>query len=234
MSLDVFFDRDAMDHVLYLLAKEYRRIAGRKAKAEIVLVGGAAIVSSFAFRETTMDIDAYFLADRDLKTAIAHVADSEGLPSDWLNDDFSRTDSFSPRLVAVSSHYKTFANCLEVRVVPSLYLLAMKLASWRQYKHDRSDAVSIMATMKKEGEQLSYETVVSAFSDLYGDLSRLKLSETELRDLIDHCNDELASIMKHSEEETAEMIRISLSGKREKAPSASIDELLEEIRKKSK
>lgn len=72
-----------MDRALFALAKEYRRLAGRKAKAEIILVGGAAILATAAnIRQSTMDIDAYLFADRDLKTAISHVADQEGLPSD--------------------------------------------------------------------------------------------------------------------------------------------------------
>ena len=188
-----------MDHALFLLSKEYRRLAGRKAKAEIILVGGAAILASLSFRESTMDLDAYILADRDLKTAISHVADIENLPADWLNDDFVKTESFSKRLIALSEPYKTFSNCLMVRTIPAKYLLAMKLVAWRPYKHDQSDAVSILLEAKEKGDPMEFQGVMKAIEDLYGDTAKMKISEEELKKLIDECNSTLVSEIKASE-----------------------------------
>lgn len=234
MSLERFFTREEMDHALFLVAKEYKRIAGRKAKAEIVLVGGAAILANHSFRQATMDIDAYTIADRDLKMAITHVADAEGYPGDWLNDGFIETESFSSKLVNFSIPYKTFANCLEVRVLPPVYLLATKLAAWRPYKHDRSDALSIINELKDHDSALTFEQIVSAFEDLYGDVSRMKVDGSTLRGMIDSCNEDLIADYDEREKRIAELVRSSLAEEKEKGKTANIADIISQIEKREK
>lgn len=47
---------------------------GTKLPAEIVLIGGAAILANYGFREMTYDIDAVILASPAMKEAINHIA----------------------------------------------------------------------------------------------------------------------------------------------------------------
>lgn len=65
---------------------------------EIMLVGGAAILTNYGFRDMTTDIDAVIHAASSMKGAINRVGDKFHLPNGWLNTDFMRTGSYSPKL----------------------------------------------------------------------------------------------------------------------------------------
>jgi hypothetical protein len=55
-------------------------------RAEVFLVGGAAIAVCFDSRRATRDLDAVFAPTDSVRRAAAAVADREGLDPDWLND----------------------------------------------------------------------------------------------------------------------------------------------------
>ena len=58
MSAENTITKENLDFYLRELAKEYRKLNGTKVKAEIILVGGAAVLANYGFREMTVDIDA--------------------------------------------------------------------------------------------------------------------------------------------------------------------------------
>ncbi|MFT9055951.1 MAG: DUF6036 family nucleotidyltransferase [Ethanoligenens sp.] len=95
MSADVPFTRENLDMYLKELAKDFRRLNGKTMPAEIILIGGAAILANYGFREMTSDIDAVILASSAMKEAINRVGDRLGLPNGWLNTDFRTTRSYS-------------------------------------------------------------------------------------------------------------------------------------------
>ena len=164
----VLFTKENIDDLLFQLAKEFRRLNGRKTPAEIVIIGGAAIVTQYGFRASTTDIDAIIVASSVMKDAINIVGDRNGLPTGWINQDFKKTDSYSPRISEYSKHYKTFANILEVRILPPEYNVAMKLASLREYKYDMSDVVGII-----HSEKVTRDSIDKAVNDLYGGYDKL-------------------------------------------------------------
>ena len=47
MSIDQPFTRDNLNEYLAALAKEFRRLNGTKTPAEIILIGGAAILANY-------------------------------------------------------------------------------------------------------------------------------------------------------------------------------------------
>ena len=136
--------------------------------AELILIGGAAILANYGFREVTYDIDATILASSTMKDAINRVGDKMGLPNGWLNADFQKTTSFSNKLPEVSVYYKTFSNILTVRTVTAEYLIAMKLMSGRQYKSDLYDIAGILWEHQKSGTPISREAIDKAIITLYG------------------------------------------------------------------
>lgn len=69
MSFDIF-TKENLDTYLKELAKAFRKINGKSMPAEIVLVGGAAILTNYGFRDMTTDIDAVIHAASSMKDAI--------------------------------------------------------------------------------------------------------------------------------------------------------------------
>lgn len=162
------FTKENLDTYLKELAKEFRKINGKSMPAEIILIGGAAILVNYGFRDMTTDVDAIIHAASSMKDAINRVGDKYELPNGWLNTDFMRTSSYSPKLNEVSVHYKTFSNVLEIRTISSEYLIAMKLRSGRKYKNDLSDIIGILAEHEKKGEPISLDAINVAVNNLYG------------------------------------------------------------------
>lgn len=162
------FTKKDLDLYLKELAKEFRKLNGVAMPAELVLVGGAAVLANYGFRDMTADIDAVIRASSAMKDAISRISDRFDLPSGWLNSDFTKTSSYSPRLEEVSVYYRTFSNILTVRTVSAEYLVAMKLRSGRKYKNDISDVVGILAEHKKAGNPLTFEKINNAVETLYG------------------------------------------------------------------
>ena len=80
--------RDKLNEYLKDLAKEFRKLNGTKTPAEIILIGGAAVLANYGFRDMTYDVDAIIVASSAMKDAINHVGDRHGLPHGWLNADF--------------------------------------------------------------------------------------------------------------------------------------------------
>ena len=168
MSADKTFNKENLDFYLRELAKEYRKLNGKKTKAEIILVGGAAVLSSYSFREMTTDIDAVIRASGDMKEAINKVGDKYHLPNGWLNADFINTASYSSEVIMHSEYVCTQSNVLDVRTVKGPYLIAMKLVSGRRYKADLSDIVGVLYEHQLAGSPIDYMMVDKAVTDLYG------------------------------------------------------------------
>ena len=162
------FTKDSLDQYLKELAKEFRKRNGKAIPAEITLIGGASVVINYGFREMTYDMDAIMDAASSIRDAITFVGDKYGLPRGWINDDFMKTDSYTPQIVRHSKYYRTFSNIMTVRPVTGEYLIAMKLRSGRQYKYDRSDVIGILWEQEKQGDPLSLERIRKAVEDLYG------------------------------------------------------------------
>lgn len=176
---NIQFTKDNLDAYLKELGKEFRKLNGTKVPAEIILVGGASVLINYGFRDITYDIDAIIQASSSMKDAINKVRDKMNLSNGWLNEDFIRTDSYSPKLIQYSEYYRTFSNVLRVRIVSSKYLLVMKLMSGREYKNDLSDAIGILWEQKERGDEIALEDIKQAAFDLYGGYDKLPESSRE-------------------------------------------------------
>jgi len=161
-------NKNNLDNYLNELSKTYKKLAGRKTVVEIILTGGAAIIENYGFRDMTTDVDAVYNSSSALKEAINIVGDKYGLPNGWLNDDFKKTTSYSPKLYQYCVPYKTFSQVLNIRTVTSEYLIAMKLRAGREYKNDLSDIVGILSEHQKKGNPITYEQIDTAVNNLYG------------------------------------------------------------------
>lgn len=162
------FTKENLDTMLKELAKEYKRQNGMAVPAEIILIGGAAVLVGYRFREMTTDVDAVIHASSAMKEAAGRVGDKYNLPHRWLNSDFMRTDSYSPKLEQFSVYYRTFSNVLQIRTISAEYLIAMKLRSGRKYKNDLSDIIGILAEHENRENPISKDKIDMAVCNLYG------------------------------------------------------------------
>ena len=162
------FTKDNIGLYLKELSKEYRRRVGKSMPAELILIGGASVLINYGFRNMTTDIDAIIQAASSMKDAINAVGDRYNLPNGWLNAEFKKTDSYTPKLAEFSVYYKTYSNVLTIRTVSGEYLIAMKLRAGRQYKSDLSDVLGILSEHEKRGIPITMDQIRKAASDLYG------------------------------------------------------------------
>ena len=145
------FNRENLNQYLKEVAKEYRKRTGKNMPAEIILIGGAAVVINYGFRETTYDMDAVIHAASSMKEAINYVGDKFHLPNGWMNADFMKTASYTAKVSMYSQFYRRFSNIVTFRTVTGEFLIAMKLMAGRQYKYDLSDVIGVLWEHEKRG-----------------------------------------------------------------------------------
>ncbi len=123
------FDRD---RILRLFDELSRELARQGIRAEVFLVGGAAMALAYDSRRATRDVDAVFQPKEEVYAAAATVAARHGLPDDWLNDGVKGfLPGNDPRAWSVYE-----SDALRVDVASPQYLLAMKLLAAREQDVD--------------------------------------------------------------------------------------------------
>jgi len=214
MSTEMLITKETLEQYLKELAKEFRRRTHKAVSAEIILVGGASTLINYGFREKTYDVDAIIQAESSMKEAINVVGDKYFLPNGWLNTDFCRTKSYTPRLIDVSIYYKTFSNVVTLRTVTSEYLIAMKLMSGRKYKNDLSDIVGILRDHQLRNIPISFNQINAAVCKLYGDWSDIPLYSKEFIDIVYITEDYDSLYQKYRNEEIeSKEILLNIQGK---------------------
>lgn len=164
---EVRLNIDDMKDALSLLSKKIKKRFGRDYRLNLYLVGGASMLFN-SYREQTQDIDAYFSCDKydrsDILTLIYEVADELNLNTKWLNDDFKNTNSYSTNLINPKCYtfLQTFNQCLRIYTVKPIYILCMKLKSFRSDSNDISDIKQIITQ-----NDFTFEDIENAYKYLY-------------------------------------------------------------------
>lgn len=165
------FTIENLDYYLNELAKDYAKLTKRnKVPIEIVIVGGASILINYEFRNSTNDVDA-IINWGFLDQSIKNISQKFDLEKNWLNSDFIKTRSYTPKLIEFSTFYKCFQKILNVRTVKSEYLIAMKMVSGRVYKNDLSDIVGILLAEHQKGNKINIYKIEKSICELYGSLN---------------------------------------------------------------
>lgn len=135
------------DDIRALLDDLSEELASRGARADVFLVGGAAIAVAYDEARSTRDLDAVFVPTDVVRQAAAAVARRHGLVADWLND---AVKGFLPGPDPDARRFYASAS-LNVDVASARYLLAMKLFSAR-VENDTDDIMFLY-------RQLGFTTV---------------------------------------------------------------------------
>ena len=131
-----------------------QRLVAKNKHAEIMLVGGAALMLAFDTRNATYDIDAIFYPNHDMEEIIQNMAEVHELESDWLNDS---AKVFVTNKMTFST-LRTYSN-LTISNADAESLLAMKLIAARPYAKDMDDSVFLMKTLNIKSEQQAWGIV---------------------------------------------------------------------------
>ena len=115
------------DDIRALLDDLSLELAARGARAELFLVGGAALAVAYDATRATRDLDAVFVPSDVVRQAAAAIAAREGLADDWLND---AVKGFLPGPDPDAQRFYS-TDSLIVDVASPRYLLAMKLFAAR-------------------------------------------------------------------------------------------------------
>ena len=108
------------------------------AKGEICLYGGAVMCVVYEARPATKDIDAVFRPIREIRNAVAQIAQAHDLPDDWLNDAVKGFVVAHPQRILLN-----LPN-LQVYVPEPDYLLAMKTLAARVDTQDKDDIIFLI------------------------------------------------------------------------------------------
>lgn len=162
--------REDIDNIFSALAEEYELLGGDK-EIDIYLVGGISIILNFNYRMSTLDIDAYFKENVLLKEAIKKVSKNLKLPDDWINQDFMKTPSYSPKIIEKEKLFSKYGKFIRLWFLEPKYLIAMKLKSSRPTGGDLDDVIMMIYELRYKHVSISYNEIISAYKELYPDFS---------------------------------------------------------------
>lgn len=131
----VLFDREHLFTAFRALDEELARTGTR---ADVFVVGGAAMAIAYDARRATVDVDAVFVPSAEVRLAASRVAERLGLPGDWLNDG---AKAFVPGDDPGRTRVFEGPN-LQVSAASPRFLLAMKLLAAR-VERDQDDIRSL-------------------------------------------------------------------------------------------
>ncbi|MFC3491195.1 DUF6036 family nucleotidyltransferase [Glycomyces rhizosphaerae] len=146
------------DDITELLTELGEVLAQEGERAELFIVGGAAMALAYNTRRFTGDLDAIFEPKMVVYEAARKVAEQHGVESDWLND---AVKGFLPG-VDPNATVMLKRPGIVVRVASPRYLFAMKAAAARA---DR-DAKDLRELYQLNGFQ-SVEEALDCVADYY-------------------------------------------------------------------
>ncbi|MCD8028238.1 MAG: DUF6036 family nucleotidyltransferase [Erysipelotrichaceae bacterium] len=164
--MSIKLSKDNADLFLKEFAKELRKV-NKNVHMDIIIVGGGSVLLNYNFRTMTEDFDIIKPHKLlDIKEPARKIQEKYSLSSDWINDNFLKTESYTPKLRYYCKFYKTYSNYIHYYTISDEYLIAMKLKSFRDYKNDISDILGILY----ENKDINYDKVKTAYINLYDDL----------------------------------------------------------------
>jgi hypothetical protein len=152
-----------------IILKAFREISDglgrRNTHGELCIFGGTVMVLAFAARTSTKDVDAIFEPTRIIREIAREVGESNGFPSNWLND--AAKAFVSDRHKTVQGSLPQFPN-LRLTMPTAEYLLAMKCIASRigAVEGESGDVYDIVFLIRHLGLK-SPQDVMNIVADYY-------------------------------------------------------------------
>ena len=145
-----YFDREGLLRLLDEVSEELR---WSRTRAQIYVIGGAAMSLAYARERQTEDVDARIdEGHQRLTQAVRTVGRRHGLPDAWLNDSATtaipREPDRAARTVYASPH-------LTVSSASPKHLLAMKLYAAREKDHQDIRTLMRIADIHRAGDAVA-------------------------------------------------------------------------------
>lgn len=131
------------DDIVELLTELNERLAAEGIRAEVCIVGGAAMCLAFDARPSTKDVDAIFSPASRIRELVAQIGDERGFKKDWLNDGVKGYMSSAAEFTELFR-----LSNLVVFVGSPRYTLAMKCLSSRADALDKDDIIFLIKLLK--------------------------------------------------------------------------------------
>lgn len=158
-----YINNQNIDYLIRCLSDSVQIKYGNIENFNILIVGGSALALKYAYR-STVDIDADINFRSEISSCIDSIAVSNSIPKDWINQDFTKSNSYSRRLWTHALPYKTIG-IINVFVVSDVDQLCMKLVAGRA--KDTIDAVYLSEKLTEA--VVVYSVVEAEYTYLYGD-----------------------------------------------------------------
>lgn len=137
------------ERILELFEELSEELRFSRTRAQVYVVGGAAMSLAFDRERTTRDVDARIDSGHSrLSLAVRRVGLRHGLPDTWLNE---QATAWMPRADDARAQTLYESPYLTVTGASASHLLAMKLRSARE--RDREDVALLCKHLKLRGPQ---------------------------------------------------------------------------------
>jgi len=147
------FSKEDIIRLFHLLNDE---LLADNISGELYVVGGAVMSLVYDERESTRDVDAYFLPATKIRHAAQRVAVNAGISEDWLNDGVKR-------FLSDKGQFDCFLELSNLKVLcaQAEYLLAMKCLAMRigDEFHDLDDIRYLLRFLNITSLDRAYEII---------------------------------------------------------------------------
>lgn len=157
-----YIDKNNIGKFINSFISEVANKYGPTLELKMLIVGGSALAIKYGFR-VTVDIDTDIKCNHSVKGSINKTAEKLGIPNDFINEDFTTSDSYSRKLWDNAILLKQYNANISIYVVSDLDQLCMKIVSARI----KDDADIRMLTEKVRANGVKYGQLENRLKELY-------------------------------------------------------------------
>ncbi len=192
MTLENKFSVDDLRMILSAVAEEYDKRKGEP--LIVVIIGGSAAVFQFDFYTTTRDID-YLLEKPSplFLECVKSVGERLNLQGRWMHEQSVTREKYAVGLKKVffsgSTPLPIKSERVSFRVQGRDWYLALKIASFRRYRHDATDILGLLIEEKSQGRKITGADIKNFYDKICGMVCPPHAEAINFLETLDNCPD---------------------------------------------